>query len=621
MHIAVGVVVLISVVTLVTAFGRRLPVPAPLLLVVVGVVASFIPQVPEVELSPDLVLVGFLPPLLYAAALSTSVTDFRANKRPIALLSVGLVITTTVVVGLVASWLLPIQPAVAFALGAVVSPPDAVAATAIARRVGMPRRMVTILQGESLVNDATALVALRTAIAAFGGTVTVWEVGLDFVTTAVGGVVVGIVVAIVTGKIRRHIHDEVSDTAVSIVTPFISYLAAEQLHFSGVLAVVVTGLILGHRSHLMQSASSRVFERTNWRTFEFMLENTVFLLIGLQVRSIVTAAGQSDLGFQRIAIACVAITLTVMIVRPLWVFPATYLPRLIPAIRRKDPMPPWTYPAGISWAGMRGVVTLAAALILPADETQEREVLVLIALVVVGATLLLQGATLPWVLRHLGLTGPDPAEDALQAASVAQRASAAGLRRLEEIRTDDDRDEVLERVRRRSNERSDALWERLGGSDETPSRAYARLRLAMIDAERQELLRLRDEGAVPDEVMRRVVASIDIEETVLDLGQRWSDEGRADQLTSSITHGACEHLDELSETPAPKTPQGCEECIAEGLEWVHLRLCMSCGHVGCCDSSIGKHASGHFQHVQHPVMRSIEPGEAWRWCFVDDVLG
>ena len=621
MHIAVGVVALITVVTLVTAFGRRLPMPAPLLLVVVGVVASFIPQVPDVELSPDLVLVGFLPPLLYAAALSTSVTDFRANKRPIALLSVGLVITTTVVVGLVAWWLLPIKPAVAFALGAVVSPPDAVSATAIARRVGMPRRMVTILQGESLVNDATALVALRTAIAAFGGTVTVWEVGFDFVTTAVGGVLVGVAVAIMTGKIRKRIQDEVTDTAVSIVTPFISYLAAEQMHFSGVLAVVVTGLILGHRSHLMQSASSRVFERTNWRTFEFMLENTVFLLIGLQVRSIVTAAGDSNLGVQRIAVACAVITLTVMVVRPLWVFPATYLPRLIPAIRRNDPFPPWTYPAGISWAGMRGVVTLAAALILPADETQEREVLILIALVVVGATLLLQGSTLPWVLRHLGLTGPDPGEDALQAASVAQRASAAGLRRLEEIRTDDDRDEVLDRVRRRSNERSDALWERLGGTDETPSQAYARLRLAMIEAERHELIRLRDEGAVPDDVMRRVVASIDVEETVLDLGQRWSDENRVGELTSTITHGACEHLDELAETPHPKTPQGCEECISEDLAWVHLRLCMSCGHVGCCDSSIGKHASAHFGQVKHPVMRSFEPGEAWRWCFVDDVLG
>ena len=620
MHVAAGVIALVATVTLVTAFSRRLPVPAPLVLVVVGVAASFVPHVPEVELSPDLILLGFLPPLLYAAALNTSLLDFHANKRPIALLSVGLVIATTVSVGLVTWWLLPVEAPVAFALGAVVAPPDAVAATAIARRVGMPRRLVTILQGESLVNDATALVSLRAAIAAFGGTVTVWDIGLDFVFTAAGGVLVGVAMAFIMGKIRKHLHDEVADTAVSIVTPFASYILAEELTFSGVLAVVFTGLILGHRAHLLQSASSRVFERTNWRTIEFMLENTVFLLIGLQVRSILQGAGESSLGIQRILLVCVAVTLTVILVRPLWVFPATYLPRLIPAVRRQDPSPPWTYPAAVSWAGMRGVVTLAAVLVLP-PETPAREVLILVALVVVGTTLLLQGASLPWVLRHLGLYGPDPAEDALQAASVAQRASAAGLRRLDEVRDGDEREEVIERARRRSNELSEAMWERLGGSDETPSQAYTRLRLAMIDAEREELIRLRDQGVVPDDVLRKVIAAIDVEETVLHVGQSWSGESSEGELTSVITRGGCDHLEKMAVTPHPATPQGCEECLAEGLHWVHLRLCMSCGHVGCCDSSIGKHASRHFDSEEHPVVRSFEPGEAWRWCFVDDILG
>ncbi|MEJ7707099.1 MAG: cation:proton antiporter [Nocardioidaceae bacterium] len=233
-----------------------------------------------------------------------------------------------------------------------VAPPDAVAATAIARRVGMPRRLMSILQGESLVNDATALVALRTAIAA--GSVTVWEVGLDFLITAVGGIVVGVAVAFSTGWLRSHVKDEVVDTAISVVTPFVSYLVAEEFHFSGVLAVVLTGLILGHKSHLMQSAASRVHERTNWATFEFILENTVFLLIGLQVLRIVEAAGASELPLSDIVTACAAVTLTVMVVRVLWVFPATYVPRLIPAIRAKDPFPPWTHPAAVSWAGMRG---------------------------------------------------------------------------------------------------------------------------------------------------------------------------------------------------------------------------------------------------------------------------
>ncbi|MGA9347067.1 MAG: Na+/H+ antiporter [Nocardioidaceae bacterium] len=619
-HAALWIVVLVATVTVVTGAARRSPVPAPLLLTLVGLGASYIPSIPEVELTPDLVLIGFLPPLLYAAALETSLVDFRANRRPIALLSVGLVIVNTIVVGLVAWWVLPIPAAPAFALGAVVAPPDAVAATAIARRVGMPRRMVTILQGESLVNDATALVALRTAIVAAAGTISIWEIGLRFVVVAAGGVAAGVAVAFVTGKLRRQIDDEVLDTAVSFVTPFIAYLLAEELGASGVLAVVVTGLILGHKSHLMQSASSRVFERTNWASVQFMLENTVFLLIGLQVRSILDNAANNSLSTGRIALACVAVTVTTMLVRPLWVFPATYLPRLIPSVRAVDPFPPWTVPAAISWAGMRGVVTLAAAFILPAD-TPQRDVLILIALVVVGATLLIQGSSLPWWLRRLGLSGPDPGEDALQAASVAQRAASAGLRRLAELRTDADSEAVIERLERRSNERAEAMWEQLGSAAETPSQAFARLRIAMIEAERRELIDLRDQGLVPDEVMRRVIAAIDIEETVLDLGRTWSGEDRDTVLRSPVVGGGCEHLERVVQTPAPRTPNGCEECLRDGLEWVHLRLCLTCGHVGCCNSSVGRHADAHFVETDHPVMRSFEPGEGWRWCFVDELLG
>ncbi len=620
MHVAAGIVALVAVVTLVSAVSRRFVFPAPLVLVVVGLVASYLPGVPTVHLKPEIVLVGFLPPLLYSAALNTSLLDFKRNIRPIAFLSVGLVIANTVIVGLVVWWLLPVPLAAAFALGAVVAPPDAVAATAIARRVGMPRRMVTILQGESLVNDATALVSLRTAIAALSGSVSALQIGYDFVETAVGGVAVGILVAYVTGRVRYHIEDETTNTAVSMMTPFISYLLAEQFHFSGVLAVVFTGLLLGHKSHLVQSASSRIFERTTWTTVDFLLENTVFLLIGLQVRQIVSSASHSNLGWSTILTACLAVTLTVMLVRPLWVFPATYLPRLIPAIRDTDPVPSWTSPAAISWAGMRGVVTLAAAFVLPVH-TRNREVLILIALVVVGATLLVQGSTLPWVLRHLGVTGPDPAEDALQAASVQQRAAAAGLARLDSLITDTDSSEVVDRLRRRSSERSDAMWERLGGGDETPSQAYGRLRIEMISAERQELIRLRDSGYIPDEVMRRVISSIDIEETVLDLAESWSSETRDSDLLSPGVHKGCEHMDELGPPPSPDTPDGCGACLEQDLQWVHLRMCMTCGHVGCCDSSVGKHAAAHAHEAEHPVMRSIETGEAWQWCYVHEVLG
>jgi hypothetical protein len=265
-------------------------------------------------------------------------------------------------------------------------------------------------------------------------------------------------------------------------------------------------------------------------------------------------------------------------------------------------------------------VTLAAAFVLPVD-TQHREVLILVALVVVGATLLIQGATLPWVLRHLGLKGPDPAEDALQAASVQQQAAAAGMARLDELVTDDVGADVVDRLRRRSTERSDALWERLGGGDETPSEAYGRLRVEMIAAERAELIRLRDSGHVPDEVMRRVISGIDIEETVLDLAQSWNGEARQSELTAPRTHGGCEHIRRVEAAPPPRTPGRCQACVDEGLPWVHLRMCVTCGEVGCCDSSIGKHATAHFDQTTHPVMRSIEPGEAWSWCYVDTVLG
>jgi CPA1 family monovalent cation:H+ antiporter len=583
-------------------------------------VGSYLPFIPDVELTPEVVLVGFLPPLLYAAALRTSLIDFRRNARPIALLSVGLVIVTTVVVGLVTHWLLPDVPlAACFALGAVVAPPDAVAATSIARRVGMPRRLVTILEGESLVNDATALVALRTAVAAIGGAVTVAEVGWDFLVAAGGGIVIGVLVAVVTGWVRTRIDDEVIDTSVSLFTPFLAYLLAEELHASGVLAVVCTGLILAHRSHLMQSASSRVVERTTWKTVQFLLENTVFLLIGLQVRRIIDDAAATDLGTDVLVWTCLAVTATVMVVRPLWVFPATYVPRWIPSVAARDPAPPWIYPAAVSWAGMRGVVTLAAAFVIPAD-VEHRSVLVLIALVVVGVTLLVQGATLPWVLRHLGLSAPDPAEDALQLAAARQRASKAGLARLRQI-SDSEPGAVLERLSRVAKERAEAAWELLGGPEETPSQAYVRLRLEMIRAERAEVLRLRGEGSIPEEILGRVLAGIDIEESILDRSETLDLADRDGELTSPAQHRGCEHIEALQTVPVPGTPEGCTECLAQGSTWVHLRLCMTCGHVGCCDSSDYKHATAHFKDTEHPVIRSFQPGEAWRWCYVDHRLG
>ena len=618
--LAFTLIALVSVVAAVGALARRFGLSAPLLLTVVGVIGSFIPLIPDIELTPDLVLIGLLPPLLYAAAIRTSLIDFRWNAKPIALLSVGLVIFTTVGVGLIAWWVLPIPLAAGLALGAVVAPPDAVAATSIARRVGMPRRLVLILEGESLVNDATALVSLRAALAALAGTISLAEIGGEILIAAVGGAVVGASVAFVIGKIRMHTDDILTDTTISLLSPFIAYLLAEEINASGALAVVIAGLMLGQAAPFVQSASARIFERTNWATVQFLLENAVFLLIGLQVHRVLSDVGDSDLSASRIALAVAAVFGAVVLLRPLWVFPVIYGSRVLPRSSQSR-APSWRILTVLSWAGMRGVVTLAAVFALPSD-TPQREVLVLSALVVVGGTLLLQGTTLPWLVRRLKLPAPDPAADALQAAEVKQRAASAGLARLDEVVTADDPPEVLERLRRRGFERANVAWERLGGAAEAPSQTYARLRLEMLAAERHEVLDIRARGIVPNEVLTNVMNSLDVEESIIDRSDSQDSSERESELRTPVRPApACEHLSTPRELPTPRTPEGCEECLAEGTTWVHLRLCMDCGHVGCCDSSPRRHASHHFEVTEHPVIRSFEIGEAWQWCFVDEILG
>jgi Na+/H+ antiporter len=621
-------VALVASVTAVAALAAKLRVSPPLLLVVVGFAMSYIPLMNGFEISSELVLVGLLPPLLYSSALRTSLVDFRRNLRPILLLSVGLVAFTVVGVGLVAMWVLPIPPAIAFALGAIVAPPDAVAASAVARRVGIPRRLVTILEGESLVNDATALVALRTAVGAVAVAVSTWDVVLDFVWASAGGALVGVAIAYLTGYLRKKITDVLIDTSISLVTPFVAYLLAEELHASGVLAVVIAGLLLGHKAFLIQSASGRIVEQNNWRTIAFVLENAVFAMIGLQARTIVAAVGDTDLPISTIVWACVAVLAAVIVLRLVWMFPATYISRLVPRVAERDPAPNWRVPLVLGWTGMRGVVTLAAAFSLAAD-VEYREVLVLVALVVVAGTLLLQGSTLPWLVRRLDVAGPDSASDALAEASVYQSAVGAGLSRLEEI-TDGAPDgtfrpEVLERLKTRSLERTDAVWERLGGSSDTPSQVYARVRIEMLTAEREAVLKVRDSGVVDAPVLTRVLAALDVEEAMLDRSEPVDTSTREEDLEAhgigTAGAGGCDHLRDAPRHRKPTTPSGCEECLRDGTEWVHLRLCLTCGHVGCCDSSVHKHATGHFHETDHPVMRSFEIGEAWRWCFVDDLLG
>ncbi len=624
MEIAFFLVALIVVVLTGTAVADRIGLPPPLLLVVVGVAGSYLPGMPEIHLEADVVLLGLLPPLLYAAAVQTSLVDFNANRRPILLLSVGLVAFTTLGVGAVAMLLLPdLGWPLALAIGAVVAPPDAVAATAIGRRIGLPRRVVTILEGESLLNDATALVALRTAIAAAGiagaahgaaDVSTAYVVG-DFLRAAIGGVVAGFLVFLVVAKVRRNVTDPLLDTGISFVVPFAAFLLAEEFHASGVVSVVVAGLLLGHKAPVIQTAQSRVAERMNWRTIAYILENSVFLLIGLQARWIIDDVSQSPVAPGRIAAFCGATLLAVIVLRLLWVFPARYLlvrPGVDPETGKQ---PPAAYTFVLGWAGMRGVVTLAAAFVIP-EEAVHRDILLLAAFTVVAGTLFLQGLTLPWVARRLHVPSPDPAADALARATLLQQASKAGFATLEEMDHDDPHG-VHDLIRQRIDQRNFAAWERLATveDDETPSDLYARVRTAMIAAERARVLEIRSEGRVASDVVAEVLAMLDVEESMLDIATASRHEVRTAIGESGQRSVECAELEQYAAVETEPDPV-CQECLDEGHRWVAMRQCLVCGHVACCDSSSGQHASAHFLATGHPVMESAEPGEDWRWCFV-----
>jgi Na+/H+ antiporter len=604
--VALAVVVLAG-----TALARRLGFPAPLLLIAVGVVGAYLPGMPEVRLEPEVVLLGLLPPLLYAAAVQTSLVDFRANLRPILLLSVGLVVFTTFGIGALVHGLLPgVGWPAAFAIGAVVAPPDAVAATAIARRIGMPRRLVTILEGESLLNDASALVALRTAIAAIGGGVSLMHTGGDFVRAAVGGAAVGFLVFFVVAKVRRRITDPQLDVSLSFVVPFAAYLLAEEIHASGVISVVVAGLLLGHKAAIIQTAQSRIAERMNWRSIAFLLENAVFLLIGLQAKWLLGDVSESDVSGGRIALLCAATLLGVIVLRFLWLFPATYL-----LLKHREGPPPVRNIVVLGWAGMRGVVTLAAAFVIP-TQTAYREVLLLIAFTVVAGTLFIQGLSLPWLVRRLGLQPPNAADDALARATLLQQASAAGFARLDELEPDDPHG-VCELIRQRIDQRNFAAWERLGTVSEleAPSQLYARVRGEMIDAERARVLEIRSAGHVASDIVTEVLAMLDIEESMLDVASAEQAEVRLSVTQRSVTGVTCADLEAF---PPVTTVDGpvCQICVDDGVRWVALRQCLVCGNVACCDSSPGQHADAHFHESAHPVMQTAEPDEAWRWCYV-----
>ncbi len=613
--LALAILAFAILLLVVVAIANRIRISAPLLLIIVGIGLSFvIAEIPP--LPPELVLVGILPPLLYGAAYNTSFIDFRNKKWSIGSLSVGLVIFTSLIVGAVAHLVIPDIPlAAGIALGAVVAPPDAVAATAVAKRVGMPTSVVQILEGESLVNDASALTTLRAAIITVSATFSLWQVSFNFIIAAGGGVLLGYLVAQIAIPIRRRITTPTFDTIFSFTVPFLAFLPAEFIDASGVVAVVVAGLLVGHGSPGVQTGSARLTTQANWRTLIFFLENAVFLLVGLQMRNVLEGLGADNHTTPDVIFFTVSIYLALVITRFVWMF----IPWLPASLRNKR--------SGtrervvIAWAGMRGVVTLAAALTLPAG-FPSRDLLIFVSFVVVLASLMIQGFTLPALVRYLRLSPPDPASMALEEASLLERAANAGTKRLGEVVTPADPAEVVERLRLGARERTNAAWEKVAepGGEETPIEAYSRLRLVMLHAERTSVLEDRDSGNYSDEIIRQVINLLDVEEARLDAIRVTRSEGARDVAVPETVAGECGHLTDAKSLPVPPPPLECEACIAEGSTWVHLRMCLECGTVGCCDSSERLHARQHHRDTKHAVIRSVEPGEDWRWCYIDHLL-
>ncbi|MEU3459518.1 sodium:proton antiporter [Streptomyces sp. NPDC006733] len=553
-----GVISIVAV----AAAARRLGVAAPLALVVVGIALSFLPGVPHVEVEPELVLTVVLPPLLYASAVHMPAIDFRRDLKAILRLAVLLVAGTTLCAGYLFSWLLPsLGLAAAYALGAIISPTDAVAATSIGKRLGLPSRLMTILEGEGLVNDASSLVLLASATAAMTSTVHLWKVGADFVLSVVLATLTGVLVGLVTVLVRGRLRDTVLNAAVSFVVPFLAFLPAEALGASGVLAVVVTGLVSGHLSPRFLRARDRLAEDINWQTASFLLESAIFLLMGLQLRTLIDQAQDAGQSVAHAVGIGLLASLLAIAVRMLFVAPLvaslrhdadkaegfrTALDDLADRFSSGEELPQrfhkadpkrfehrlkrgrsdaefrinekfgWRGGMVIAWSGMRGAITLAAAQTLPAD-TPYRAQLLLIAFVVAVTTLLVQGLSLPRVIRALKLPGDDNAADRAAFGELVSELSA----RADEVLTDPALTRpdgtaydpaVLEHVRAVTTARR-----RLPTGTGTvpdgvdPREQYQELMLAAAAAEQDRLLSARSTGAYNSRVLTYAQSMIDNE--------------------------------------------------------------------------------------------------------------
>src|SRR4051812_27954647 len=507
------VLLLLVAVALIVTLARRLNVPYPILLILGGLVLAALPQVPDVELDPEVVLVIFLPPLIFAAAWQTPVHDLRRNLRPVLLLSVGLVVFTALVVGAVLQWLVPGLPlAAAIGFGAIVAPTDAVAATSVLRRMAVPRRVVLILESESLLNDATALTLYRAAIAAVAaGGFVLSDTVVTFGVAAVGGVVFGLLVAVIIARLWARLFDPPVEVTLSLLIPYAAYLPAEQFGFSGVIATATCGLYLGFRSSRLLASDARVLANGAWEIVVFILNGFAFMLIGLQLK--VTAAGLIGHTPAELAMLSVVISLVVVATRFVLIIPAVAVPKwLMTGVDPERGRRAMSSALVIAWAGLRGVVSLALALALPFD-FPERSLLIFLTFVVIMVTLVGQGLTLPLLLRRLRISDGDAASR--EDTAARQIALDAGLTRLEGLR-----DEwpthlpLIHNIEERLEHRSEHLPAEGKDGDEGDQelREHRAILGAVLGAEREAIVSARDHDEIGDEALRRLERELDLEE-------------------------------------------------------------------------------------------------------------
>jgi CPA1 family monovalent cation:H+ antiporter len=528
-HIELVIFGLLVAVAALAVLARLVSVPYPITLVIGGLALGFVPGMPEVELDPDLVLLIFLPPLLYGAAFFSNLRELRSNVRTIGLLAIGLVLITMVVVAVVAHAVIGLAWREAFVLGAVVSPTDAVAPATILRRLGTPRRVVTVVEGENLTNDWTALVLYRLAVAAVvSGSFSLAEAVPELILNGVGGIAIGVVVGILIAAVRRRLDDPPTEITISLLTAYAAYLPAEAVGVSGVLAAVTVGVWLGWQASELTTATTRIELTAIWTNLQFLLNAVLFVLIGLQL-PVVLDALQERSAAELVAYGAL-IGVLVALVRIVWVFGFTYLPRRVAALRRRlGPLPPTSETVLVAWSGMRGAVCLAAALAIPLETDAgapfpERDLLIFLAFCVIVVTLVGQGLAMPWVIRALAVE--DDGLDADEELSARLETAFAAIDRIEQLAEEDwVYSDTADRVRGLYDYRRRRFRSQIHGPQdddgagpedyEARTASYRRFMREVIGAERQTLLRLRNEGAITDEVRRRIEYDLDLEETRL----------------------------------------------------------------------------------------------------------